>query len=224
MNLNKRFRLRHATSSDLDSILKIKEALKISRVEEKQTNEGFLLGSSPEFYLEMIEHGIAQVVESHTDGIVYGVGFALPWDMLKLTEVWQKRKLATWRGTLLDDLEGGKPGYIEQLAVLPGQSLRFLAPGLGLSLVEQLFNQGHTHILATTVLEPVKNTAAIKLLRLIHALPAGDIEEHYPLIGRILSQIHCVSLHEYKKARAEDSFQSRVLGYLEKTSNLRQEL
>jgi hypothetical protein len=224
MNLYKRFRLRHAAPSDLSSILKIKEALKISRIEHKQTSEGFLLGSSPEFYLEMIEHGIAQVVEDQTDSIVYGVGFALPWDMLKLTEVWQKRKLATWHGSLLNDLEEGKPGYIEQLAVLPGQSLRFLAPGLGLSLVEQLFTHGHTHILATTVLEPVKNTAAIKLLRLIHAFPAGEIEEQYPKIGRILSQIHCVSLHAYKKASAEDSFQSRVLGYLEKTSNFRQEL
>jgi hypothetical protein len=215
------YRIRVARPSDLSGILAVKASLAIERVPSESTREGFLLGSSPEFYADMIENGVARVIEDQTTGIIKGLGFALPWNMLRTHEVWEKRHEVRWQSPVLAAMESGRPGYIEQLAVVPGPSVRFMAPGLGLALIESLFSTAHTHILATTVLKPVRNRAALKLLNLVHASQVGEIDETYDGIGRILSQLHCVTAAEYHRLRSSGSWQSRVLAYLEKTSQAR---
>lgn len=215
------YRIRAARPSDLDGILAVKAALAIDRVRTESTREGFLLGSSPAFYADMIENGVARVIEDQTTGAIKGLGFALPWDMLRTHEVWEKRRDVRWQSPVLAAMESGRPGYIEQLAVVPGPSVRFMAPGLGLALIESLFATAHTHILATTVLKPIRNRAALKLLNLVHARQVGEIDETYDGIGRILSQLHCVTADEYHQLRSSGSWQSRVLAYLEKTSQAR---
>ena len=216
-----RFTIRKATAGDVPSFLAIRDQLAVNR-EFDHTREGFLLGSNPEGYHEIVSAGLSLVlVEAETNGVM-GVGLALPWEMLRKTDIWHRRGQVQWTTDCLPSLESGKPAYLDQLAIVPSPSTRYLAPGLAMSLVENLCEQDHSHILATTVIHPIRNRAALKLLKLVHAELVGEIDETYPGIGPIRSAVHCISTQTYRELRNTDKWQARLLNYMEKTAWKRQ--
>jgi hypothetical protein len=123
-------------------------------------------------------------------GAVGGFAVALPDAVLRQTDVWARRREISWEGGGWDALEADRVGYFDQLAVRPQRRFRIYAAVLAVSALRALVDAGHQHVFATVVREPVRNLASLPLLRAAGARRIGQIDETYPEVGRILSDVY----------------------------------
>jgi hypothetical protein len=183
--------LRTATGDDAAALFRIKGRLGL----RQDGRGGFLLGTSERGYAALIE--AAQVTVLCSDGQPVGFCVALPDAVLRASELWARRDQVDWGGFDPSAVEAAPVGYFDQLAVLPGHR-RAGAVALALRGAWGLFSTGHAHLLATTVVAPVRNTAAIPLLARVGARRVGSIAEVYPEIGPLVSDLHLLARSDFQ--------------------------
>lgn len=179
-------RIRPARAADLAAIVAIKEALGFASGGPRPSG-GFLLGCAPERYSALIGAGCVLVLEQ--EGRVAGFAVALPDPLLRASDLWARRSLILWR-----DGEGEPPAdepiaYFDQLALAPWASRLGAAP-LALSAAFRLAEAGHAWLYATTLQAPIRNPAALPLLRGIGARVVGQVTEQYEEVGEVVSDLH----------------------------------
>lgn len=180
--------LRRAMVTDLDPLLEVKRGLRLDPA-SPAPGGGFLLGASPEAYAFFIERAQVLVLEDAA-GHVGGFAVALPDAVLRATDLWARRRSIHWEGGSWDALEGTRVAYFDQLAVRPGRRFRTYAAALAVAALRGLADTGHEHVFATVVREPVRNQASLPLLRAAGARRVGEIDEVYPEVGRLLSDVY----------------------------------
>lgn len=183
-------RLRRARAQDLAAIVAIKVALRLAPGQQPDRG-GFLLGCSPERYAQLIERANVLVVEEA--GEVAGFAVTLPDKLLRASELWDRRALIRWEPGQGEPPADALTAYFDQLA-LRADAPRGHALALAFQAVRELAETGHKHLYATSLNEPVRNEAALPLLRLLGARPVGLVEEQYPQVGRVVSRLHHVAL------------------------------
>ncbi|HYH80163.1 MAG TPA: hypothetical protein VEX86_10205 [Longimicrobium sp.] len=185
--------LRRAIAADVDGLLAVKRELRLDAAAAASPDGGFLLGASPERYAYYVEHADVRVLEDDNGGVA-GFAVTLPDAVLRASDLWASRRSIAWDGGGWDEVEAVPVAYFDQLAVRPQRRLRTYAPALAFAALGVLAATGHRHVFATTVREPVFNRASHPLLTAAGARRVGEIEETYPEVGRILSDVYHLPL------------------------------
>jgi hypothetical protein len=183
-------RIRPARPGDLQAIVAIKEALGFAPG-SRRPRGGFLLGCPPERYSALIGSGCVLVLEQEKG--VAGFAVALPDSLLRASELWARRSLIRWREKEAEPPPGEPIAYFDQLALAPSASRLSAAP-LALAAVSRLAEAGHARLYATTLQAPIRNPAALPLLRGFGARVVGSVTEHYEGVGEVVSDLHCAPL------------------------------
>ncbi len=189
-----RNRIRPSILDDAADFIRIKEQLALSTLSGRSTVGGFLLGTDLETYKKYISHGYCLTALSNDE--IIGFGIALNDALFKSTDIWHRRHqihgdldLTQWTNRTLC--------YVEQLAILAGRSR--LALQLAYHLVDGMFQTGHEVMITTTVSKPVINLAAIPLILAVGGRKVGQIDEEYPHIGPITSDIYIVEAAQFEE-------------------------
>jgi hypothetical protein len=178
--------LRKARPEDAPAFLHVKSQLPMPQADATQDG-GFLLGADLAGYASFIENDIVYVAEDPGLGIV-GFAIVLRDATLRASELWAKRGQIDWQGLPPEALDTIPICYFEQLAVLPGTRFRTYAKSLALrSLAEAM--SSHALACATVVAAPVYNRASRPFLHAAGFQQIGQIDEQYPEVGRICSDI-----------------------------------
>ncbi len=180
--------IRRALPEDAAAFVQIKDQLPLKLSDGGSTKGGFLLGTDLKTYQSYIQNAYCLVAA--TEQGVVGFGILLPDRLLRESEVWKKRHRAAWYIDL-PFYEKQNLCYFEQLAFLPGHRKTVLK--LSYTLVKWAFEEGHQTLFATTVNKPVLNLAAIPFIKAAGGIHAGNIDEVYPSIGAINSDIYLMA-------------------------------
>ena len=183
-------RIRAARPEDVDAIVAIKQALGFSPGAARPRG-GFLLGCPPERYSALIEAGCVLALEQQCR--LAGFAVAVPDPLLRASDLWARRSLIRWRDGHGEPPEDEPIAYFDQLALAPWAS-RFAAAPLALAAVARLAEAGHARLYATTLRAPIRNPAALPLLRGIGARVVGSVREYYEDAGEVVSDLHCACL------------------------------
>jgi len=195
--------IRRSILEDASEFIKIKERLPLSTQDDHNNQGGFLLGTDIETYKFYISHGIC--LTAIADEVV-GFGIMLPNAIVKQSELWEKRKYVDW-SVDLKTLENSNISYLEQMAFLKGHKKLTLI--LAYNLLHDAFEKGAEYVLTTTVRKPVINVAAVPLILAAGGKKVGNIDEIYPQIGDINSDIYLMgkeTFYERVKRRTSYSF------------------
>lgn len=179
--------IRKAQVEDAEAFIAIKNQLPITLVDGETTTGGFLLGTDVETYRSYIETEYCLVAELNSE--VIGFGIILSDKCLRESDVWEKRYDAKWNIDL-SVYEEKRLCYFEQLAFLKGNRKSVLI--LAYNLVKWVFDKGYDTLFTTTVNKPILNLAAIPFIHAVSGIKAGNIDEVYPLIGQINSDIYLI--------------------------------
>ncbi|MCB9750822.1 MAG: hypothetical protein H6713_12620 [Myxococcales bacterium] len=183
------FLLRPASARDVDAVLAVKRALAMPARPGETATGGFILGAEREAYRQLIAGGCVELLE--VCGRVVGYAVALPDPALRASDIWRRRAAIRWvQGFDPQPFEPEPIAYFDQLAVLPGIHVRAYGAVLGLRALAKLFAAGHRHALTTTLRAPVRNAAAHAYLRRIGARLVGQLDETYPGVGAVVSDIY----------------------------------
>ena len=183
-------RLREASAADVDALVAIKDELRFESGLARPRG-GFLLGCSPDHYAELVANGCAIVLEEREK--VAGFAIILSDPLLRASELWARRSNIRWHRGEAEPPDGERIAYFDQLALAPGASRLNAAP-LALAAVRRLIAAGHDRLYATTLQAPIRNPAALPLLRAFGARLVGQVTEHYEGVGEVVSAVHCASL------------------------------
>jgi len=183
-------RLRPAAPPDVGALVAIKEKLGFEPGTPRPRG-GFLLGCSPERYAELIAAGCVLVLEEREE--IAGFAITLPDAILRASELWARRSVIRWHEGEGEPPEGEPIAYFDQLALSPEASRLNAAP-LALAAVRRLMRGGHRRLYATTLQAPIRNPAALPLLRAFGARAVGQLTEHYEGVGEVVSALHCAPL------------------------------
>jgi hypothetical protein len=200
-------KFRRAKIEDAARFVEIKEQLPMPVLGEGENNTGgFLLATSENMYIYFINHAFCLVAE--VDDCVVGFGILLPDDILKMSEIWDKRYLVNWKLDI-DDYEYSKLCYFEQLAFLP--PFRKLAPVLAFTLLHDAFqNECYDAMFTSTVQKPVTNLAAVPLIKAAGGKLIGNINEYYLGAGEINSDIYIIEKEDFNACLQKLNLAKRV--------------
>ena len=183
--------IRKAEVRDAEAFLKIKEELKMPLVQETAQG-GFLLGTTLKQYQFYIENAFVRVLEDSDKARIVGFSIILPDQVLRASELWEKREYIRWNEFDSSEFEGKKIAYYEQLAILPDAAYRRYSFLLAFSNAKDVIETGHECMITTIVNYPVRNRAALPFLEAIGCVHVGEVEEKYPDVGRVHSDIYFV--------------------------------
>ena len=175
--------LRRARAEDAPALLTVKQALKLSPNRQPQRG-GFLLGTTVEQYRHFIAHDWVLVAENAA-GIV-GFAVVLAQATLAQSEVWKKREAVRLTAPPLSF--GARLAYFEQLAFLPSPEGRTYAKYVSFLSAKRALEQ-HDGLLATVVQKPFHNRAVLPFLEVTGFKHVGEIDEDYPEVERIVSDV-----------------------------------
>ena len=178
-------KIRVSILEDAEHFIRIKDNLPLNTNSEDTQQGGFLLGTDLETYQFYIQHG--QCLTAISSDEIIGFGILLPNHLVKQSEVWEKRNSANWSIDLAT-IENSNIAYIEQMAFLRKNQKLVLI--LAYNLIHSAFEHGAEYILTTTVRKPVLNLAAIPLIRAAGGKKVGNIDEVYPQVGQINSDLY----------------------------------
>ncbi len=186
--------IRPSIPDDASDFLRIKERLALRSASGRSIQGGFLLGTDLETYKDYISSG--NCLTAITDDEIVGFGIAFSDTIFRSTAIWHRRHLI--QGDMdLTQWANRTMCYVEQLAVLPGHSR--IALSLAYRLVEAMFRSGHDLMITTTVSQPCLNLAAVPLILAVGGHKIGQIDEMYPQIGPITSDIYIVEADQFEK-------------------------
>jgi hypothetical protein len=200
--------IRKAIPKDIDDFIRIKNQLPLKYTDESVSKGGFLLGTNEATYLKYIENDYCLVAENET-GIV-GFGIVLKNDSVKKSDVWIRRHQADWTINI-QDYELQKICYFEQLAFLHGHSRTVMK--LAYNVACWAFKEKHTALFTTTVKYPITNLAAVPYIMKSGGQKIGNIDETYPMIGQINSDIYKIDAQDFHESIAS----SKLCSFLEKS-------
>lgn len=177
---------------------------------------GFLLGASEEQYRGFIEQDQVLVLEGGSseessrqdsgsglenclerslgskENEIIGFSIVLKDATVRQSEIWQKRNAAQLEGLDWSMIEHARLCYFEQLAVLPGPQARWHGQFLALESIVKAM-QSHDICFATVVTHPIRNEAAVPYLKRAGFQLIGSIDEVYPQVGAIHSDIYLLT-------------------------------
>ena len=186
-------KIRKARTEDVKGFMDVKNQLPFKYTDgRKTTTGGFLLGTNEETYLNYIQNDYCLVAEDNEQ--IIGFGIVLKDESVRKSDVWERRNEASWTIDI-EAYEDEKICYFEQLAFLKGHSRQVLK--LAYHLVCFAFQKGHNHLFTTTVKFPITNLAAVPYILKASGNKVGEIDENYPIIGRIQSDIYLINVKEY---------------------------
>jgi hypothetical protein len=194
-------KIRKSTVKDAQDFVQIKTKLPIPKNKESAKQGGFLLGTDINTYKFYIENG--NCLSAIFNNEIVGFGIILPNQLVIKNDLWEKRKQVNW-SINFEEIENSNVSYLEQLAFLRGH--RKLSLILSYNLVKSVFDNGSDYILTTTVKEPIMNVAAIPYISAIGGYRIGNIDEDYPSVGRINSNIYLIEKEIFYKKIKELSF------------------
>lgn len=180
-------RIRRATQADAEAILAVKRALALPPDAREAPRGGFLLGASLEQYRALIDTADVWVLND-IHGAMAGFAVLLPEPVLHASELWEHRHAIRWQAPAGWTPPETRVCYFDQLAVLPDARVR--APELALTALRGAVRAGHEHMFATVVTHPLQNVASLALLRALGARRVGSVDEEYPQVGRIVSDLY----------------------------------
>lgn len=179
--------IRKAVPKDALAMVAIKNQLPLNFADGSVSTGGFLLGTDAATYEKYIKEAYCLVAES--GGCVVGFGIVFPDSLLRESDIWQKRYEVDWL-IHLADYECQQLCYFEQLAFLKGHKRAVLV--LAYNLVKWLFDSDYSALFTTTVNKPILNLAAIPFIKAVDGKKVGNIDEVYPVVGQINSDIYLV--------------------------------
>ena len=177
-------KLRIAVEADAESFIEIKNQLSFTEIKGESTTGGFLLGTDITTYKKYIANDYCLVVEK--DSKIIGFGIVLRNEELKQSDIWAKRDLANW-SIDIETFTNKQVCYFEQLAFQKGHSREVLK--LCYNIICWAF-ESHTYLFTSTVKKPIFNLAAIPYILKSGGTLVGNINEVYPEIGLINSDIY----------------------------------
>ncbi|WAS91757.1 hypothetical protein [Nannocystis punicea] len=190
-------RLRAGVVGDAGAMLQVKQQLRMQPDADvaESSRGGFLLGSTRAQYEALLTGAQVEVL---LDGSrVVGFVTALPDAALRRSALWQRRAHIGWGGGVgpaeLAAIEALRVGYLDQLAVLPDPKYRLCAPALAWRALARLLDDGCDLVFATVVARPVRNLVTRPLLAAVGAVELGSLEEDYPEVGVITSDVFCMT-------------------------------
>lgn len=178
--------LRRAALPDVPAMMAIKQRLRLDP-EQEPARGGFLLGCSAERYAALV--AAANVLVLEIGGEPAGFAVTLPDPVLRASDLWSRRERIRWNAGQAAPPEAESVAYFDQLAVSPGAP-RLHAAALAFAAVRMLAEAGHRHLYATTLRAPVANRAALPFLEAFGARALAVVEEDYPDVGRVVSDLH----------------------------------
>lgn len=189
-------RLRAGEPGDAEAMLAIKRRLRMQPDPgdgAQSSRGGFLLGSTLAQYEALLAS--AQVDVLLDGAAVVGFVTALPDAALRQSDLWQRRAQigGGFGAEELAALEALQLGYLDQLALLPDPKYRLCGPALAYRAAARLFEAGCELLFATVVARPVRNLVTRPLLAAVGAVQLGSIEELYPEVGAITSDVFCIT-------------------------------
>lgn len=197
--------IKKAILDDAIHFSRIREYVHISNVVEVGRNHrGFLLGSSFEEYQDFIENAYCLVAQKREE--IVGFGIVLPNNMFKKTEIWQNRKTISWRFNF-DEIEQMNIAYFEQLAFLPQNQILVLK--LVVKMLEDCFSSDIEIIFTTVVKLPIPNLASPPLILGLGGELVANIDENYPYIGNINSDIYMIKKENFYLNEKRINFEKR---------------
>jgi hypothetical protein len=199
--------IRIARPTDAPAFIAIKNQLSFTQTDGSTSKGGFLLGTDIDTYRYYIDNAFCLVAEVNEEIVGFGIIFSD--EMLRSSDVWNRRHLANWFIDL-SKYEHHRLCYFEQLAFLNGH--RRLVISLAYHLVKWVFDIGYQTLLTTTVREPILNLAAIPFIKAVSGVHAGNIDEEYPLIGRIKSDIYLLEAASFYERTAKHPLLGMVEG------------
>ena len=186
-----RRRLRPARPADVPEMLAVKAALRFTDA-GSGARGGFLLGSDAEGYLQRIAVGSAWVLEGAAPGRLEGFAIVLPDAVFRASEVWQRRAAVCWSGADPEVLSAHRLCYYDQLAVRRGRfGLRRWSAALAMTALAAILDE-HDFLVTSTVRAPVRNLAAVGFIERLGGRVVGQLDEHYPDVGALVSDIWLV--------------------------------
>lgn len=190
--------IRRASLADLDAIVAIKRSLPMPRAAQTSTG-GFLLGCEVDSYRALLPLARTWLLE--VEGVAAGFALTLDDPILRRSPLWARREQIRWDSDFdVTAALSGRIAYFDQLALLPGARQRYWGGALALRALVALFDEAeHALVLTTTVIEPVRNDAALPHLARIGARRLGRIHEHYPEVGAIVSAVHGIAAADYRE-------------------------
>ena len=200
-------RLRRAELKDLDAIVAIKEALPLDPRSPSRRG-GFLLGCPRERYAGLIQTAEVRIVEENR--VMGGFAIALPNALLRTSDLWERRDLIRWHGENVEPPSDEPTAYFDQLALRPGWP-RLHGLVLALAMGRTLAESEHAHLYATILHRPVRNEAALPLLRAVGGQAVGLVDETYDGVGPVVSELHHVRLLEGLAAVTSTAIGMRAL-------------
>ncbi len=184
--------IRKSELQDAPHFVRIKNALPLPATTNATKNGGFLLGTDIPTYQFYIEHGSCLTAEK--DGKIIGFGIVLPNHIIRESELWKKRNSVNW-AINIRLLEQSNIAYFEQLAFIQGR--RKISMQLAYQVAKSAFDKGAEFILTTTVNKPIANKAAIPYITAIGGRKIGNIDETYPQVGAINSDIYLIAKNDF---------------------------
>lgn len=217
-------RIRTATPGDAVGIFLVKQEIRLPATADRQTQSGFLLGTSLEQYEYFIEHDDVLVAEVAGTQQIVGFSIALKHESVTNSILWQRAQEVRWddefrrRFMRGDQFVDARVAYYEQLGFLPDPTYRVYAKYLAFAGVQRIL-QTHEHLFTTIVREPFTNHAALPFLRVAGFENVGIHDEWYHEYGRIVSDVYQLERERFEEKLREGKFERfvaklRVKGYM----------
>ena len=190
--------VRLAQAADLDALVALREA-RAWRDTAADAAGGFLLGSDREQYRVHVEHGRVMVSFERGGGVA-AFSVVLDDDAFRASSLWELRHHADVPIELLARFDGARLAYVDQLVARPGRGWASVRVAFRHAVAAM---QQHDALLATTVVEPVVNGAALPLLRELGFEVVGHVTETYPRIGHLRSAVHLLTREAFDRRLAQ---------------------
>jgi hypothetical protein len=172
--------VRRAYVGDISAILAIKRDLRYAG----DARGGFLLGSDEAGYRQRIQSGGAWVLTFNQQ--VAGFAITLSASAFAKTSVWELRHHVKWSRATHDVLNRGV-AFFDQLAVKRGTSARAAALLAFTALWDVMAVD--PYVVTTTVVSPIRNTAAVPLIESVGGSCVGELDEWYDDFGSLTSAV-----------------------------------
>ena len=190
--------VRRAEAADLRSLFALREARAWRDDAQPGAPGGFLLGSDRDQYREHVARGRVMVSQGR-DGGVDAFSVVLDDDAFRASELWGQRHHADVPVELVARFEHARLAYFDQLVARPGRA--WASARLAFTHMVDAMRRHHA-LLATTVVEPVVNGAALPFLREVGFDVVGHVSETYPRIGRLRSAVHLLTRDAFERRMA----------------------